>query len=499
MTSQETFVLAIDQGTSGTSASLYNRNGQSVDQVDVPVSSTFPQPGWINQDPYELLDSIRISTQRLLQKTGILPSQIDSLGIANQAEPLLLWDIKTGVPVYPAIGWQCVRSAGYCEQLKKQGYEPEFRARTGMPLHPEWPATKIQWIFEHCPEYKELLSKHQLVFSSLDTWFIYHLTREQLFVTDTTTAARSGLYNINKLDWDPFLIELFGAQDLLLPEVVGSNQFFGKADLGVGEDINWRGSALDQAAALLGQVCLQPGETKITYGTCSALWYNLGDMALQTEDLATSVAWNIDEKVVYAIDGESGTAGAALLWLRDRLGLTSDFSKLASLAEKVKIDHDLIFIPALYGLGAPHWAPNARGAIFGLSSSIGMEHFVKAALEAIAFGIRDVVESIGRIDGASIPDRFIADGGMTANAYLMQFQADILGKTIVVPKNQEGTSAGVAFLAGLGSGFYPSFEYLKRNWIPFKEYKPQMDEISREKSYQKWQKAIRYTIDFASS
>ena len=490
----DSFVLSIDQGTSGTSASLYDSACQRVASVDIPVRSYFPQAGWVEQDPQELLASIKIAFHELVAQAGLQPGQIVSLGMANQGECLLVWDMDSGRPVYNLIGWQCVRSADYCRRLSENGQEDRFRSISGLPLDPEWPATKIPWLLENVPEIRNLLEGGRLAFSQSDSWFMRHLTVEKTFRTDHTTASRSGLYNLETRTWDLDLIRLFQADSLAFPEVRDSASDFGTVDFGEGWLIPWRGNALDQPAALLGQACLDPGDAKVTYGTCAAFWYTHGLSVPRTNAMEASVAWSIDGHPTYALVGEAITGGAAVVWLRKEFKLSRKDSQLAEIARLSQDQDEVIFVPALSGLGAPYREPNVRAAFYGMTAGTGLPHLVRAVLNAVAFGVRDILEAFESGEGRSLRGQLKVDGGMSRNDYLMQFQADILGRKLIVPQNMEGTSSGVAFLAGYASDFYPGPDVLKQSWITERVYEPQMPERNREELYQRWKQVVQHTI-----
>lgn len=491
---KQTYILTIDQGTSGTGASLYDHQGARIASTDVSIRSIYPQPGWVEQDPFELLASIKKAAQDLITQEGLEPGQIDSMGVANQGECLLLWDLNTGKPVYNMIGWQCVRSAKLCEQMIRDGLEEPFRKKTGLPLDPEWPATKMPWAVENIPEIRELFDAGRLAFSQSDSWFMHHLTKEGLLLTDHSTASRSGFYNIQQRDWDESLIELFQGSKLEFPKIIDSSGYFGEVDLGGGWRIPWRGNALDQPAALLGQGCIHPGDAKVTYGTCAGFWYNLGHTLQPTKQMDASVAWQIEDQPSYAVVGEAITAGEAIVWLRNKIKIPWSNAELSEIAQSAKGQDDLIFVSALSGLGAPYWAPQTQGALYGITGGTSLEHLVRAGLEAVAYSVRDLLEACATIEGHVLPDQIKVDGGMTANDYLMQFQADLLGKPILVPSNREGTSNGVAMLAGLSSQYYPHISLLVENWSAEKVFQPQISDDERETRYQRWKEAVHQTI-----
>ena len=492
---QDSLILAVDQGTSGTSATLYSSDVHPIASADVKVKSHYPQPGWVEQDPYDILNSVRHSIQTLLQSENVRPGQIECIGFAHQGESLLLWDLETGRPVHNVISWQCVRSTDICETLIKQGGEADFRYRTGLPIHPEWPATKVAWAVEHLPEIRSLLRARRLAYSQIDAWLMRQLTSQQLFYTDHSMASRSGFYNVRDLAWDETLINLFHAQDLALPRVIASDGHFGDVVLDGGWRIPWRGNLIDQASALLGQACIDPGEAKITYGTCAAFWYNLGGTLPTSKYLDTSVAWVVDDQPTYALVGETTTAASAITWLNEKFRLNWGNSDLSAIAQSVEDPTGLIFIPAFSGLGSPFGAPQVRGTLYGITAGIGPEHLLRAGLNAIAFSVRDMVEALTNNEGHPLATAIKVDGGMAANSYLMQFQADILDKQVLIPTNPEGTSAGIAFLAGLACGLYSRLDDIKAIWQAKHHFKPNLPPVERERRYREWTEAIKSTLN----
>jgi len=492
-------MLAIDQGTSGTSAVLYRVDGQPVAHVDVPVASYYPAPGWVEQNPFEILESIRCAFRSIVQETHLRPGQIACLGMAHQGESLLLWDAETGVPAHNVISWQCVRSAAVCNNLIDQGRGVDFRQRTGLPLLPEWPATKVLWCQENSSHLRHLLNTQRLVYSQIDAWLIYQLTRERRVRTDHSMASRSGFYNIHTLSWDPELIALFRAENLIFPEIVSSDNYFGEVDFGDHWQIAWHANLIDQASSLLGQACVEQGDAKITYGTCAAFWCNTGPRAVFSESITTSVAWMRGDQPTYALVGETTTAGAAIAWLKEKFHPEWHDSELASVAQAAGGYNDLIFVPAFSGLGVPHESPHVRGTVYGLTGGVGSEHLLRAGFEAIAFSVRDVVEALVAREGLQLTGPVKADGGMAANSYLMQFQADILGRQMLVSQNLESTSAGVAFLAGLAHGCHTQIEDVKTQWNAARVFEPNMTYSEREHRYAKWSAAIQHTLAFYSA
>lgn len=496
---KESYILAIDQGTSGTGVFLYSAVGQIVDSVDIPIKSSFPKPGWVEQDPYEILNSIIVATRSIIKRQNLVPGQIQAAGITHQGESLLLWDRETGKPVDQVIVWQDVRSVDFVQELIAHSNEDLFIDLTGMPLDPEWPVTKIPWMLRSLEQAKNLFQQNRLAYSQIDAWLIYQLTQENNYFTDHSMAARSGLYNIQTQSWDDRLIELFKVDRLLLPEIVDSNVMMGTINLGGGWEIPLMSSVLDQAAALYGQACFSQGDAKITYGSCAALWYNLGSSYYSSKKLSTSVAWQVDKKPVFALVGETSAAGIVLSWLKESLKIPWHLNELSEVAESVNESHQLIFVSALNGLGAPHWSPGTMGTVYGITGGTKLEHFVRAGLESVAFGVCDLIEFILREEALELQDAIKVDGGMAANRFLMQFQADVTGKTILVSDNQEGTSRGVAFLAGIACSYYPGRDSLTKIWKTSKEFKPGKYHSLRREKYLCWKKAVNNAIQMYQS
>jgi glycerol kinase len=492
----KTYILAIDQGTSGTSASVVDLEGRFVATSNIAVRSSSPAPGWIEQDPYEILDSVRRSVQTVMQQEHLRSGQIQGVGFANQGESLLLWDRDSGEPIYNLIGWQCTRSLDTCQRFVDAGHTAELFSRTGLRVDPEWPATKIPWVLEHVPQAKELLSKGRLAFSMGDAWLLYQLTKGTCFITDHSTASRSGVYNLQKRTWDDRLLQLFQGEGLILPELVDNAGDFGIIDLGDGSQLPLNGLALDQSAALLGQACVRPGELKVTYGTCASLWCNAGGSPVIAKLLGCSLAWQLHGIPTYAWVGEEDIAASVLHWLRENLGATWTDEELSSAARSAVGEDDLLFVPAMHGLGAPHWRPDVRGVIYGLSTTTSLDHLLRAALQAIAFSVRDMLEALAQEQGISVPSIIMADGGMAANEYLMQFQADILGMDVVIPENLEATSKGVVTLVRLAQGIDTVGDRAQDALRVKQVFHPRLSGDERERLYSRWRRCIGDAMAF---
>ena len=482
-------ILALDQGTSATKGAAFDRKGERVGIERHPVRSLFPSPGWVEQDPGELLSSIQIVAGKLVARIRAMAMEAVGLGMANQAECLLLWDADTGEPVYPLIGWQCSRSADYCDALKQRGLESKFRSLTGLPLTPMWPATKIPWVLDNIPEAARLLRLGRLAFSQSDSWFLYHLTKEHRYATDHSTAARSGLYSLESGCWDEDLLGLFGAKGLLLPSIHDSDDVLGTlaiADM----EIPWRGNALDQSIALIGQACLGQDQAKVTLGTCAGFWMNIGQVYREPRVMDTSVAWQVGGAPTYAIASESIHAGSLITWISEALGLPWKVEQFSSVAAKARPDDGLVVIPALTGLGAPYWDSKVRGTIFGITSATTQADIVRASLEAVAFSVCDILTPLEKLEERRVVGALRVDGGLSRNEFLLKFLADVLDRPIVRPRESETTLLGMAILAGAGAGIYPGIGVANEIWQAHSTYEPHTVRRSAVERYSRWTELV---------
>ena len=444
---QTGYLLAVDQGTSGTMAVLLDTQARLIDSEDIPVALQTPHSGLVEQDPDELVRSIRTAAQRLMARHPDKLAELLGFGLANQGETFLLWDLETGRPVTPAINWQDCRAEALCSRMIDSGEDAWFHERTGLHLSPEWPALKLAWLRKNEPSLAPLWDAGRLAYGQLDAWFLYCLTGGRHYASDHSTACRSGLYNINTLDWDAALLTRFGAQGLALPKLCDNTERFDGVELGIGRRLPWVAGGLDQSMALLGQGCTEPGSAKVTYGTCCAFWFNQGAKPVLDDTLTTSVAWK-SGAAVYAAAAEGGAAGSIITWLHRNFRPDWQIGRLSELAEQS--ESSLLFVPAFAGLGAPYWQPAARGTIFGVTAATAPEHILRAGLDAIAYTVRDILNAMP-------PCRtLVVDGGMCANDYLMRKQANVLGRTLLCPENTEGTVTGVAQLMRLGLGLISS-------------------------------------------
>jgi len=490
------YILAIDQGTTGTTALLVDGSGRVVWQTSQEIEQVYPQPGWVEHDPEELFDSCMAVVDELLEETETDPRQIEAVGIANQRETTLVWDRETGEPVHNAIVWQCRRSAPLCEAMKAQGLETMVRAKTGLPIDAYFSATKLRWLLDAIPNGQRRAESGELAFGTVDSWLLWKLTNGAIHATDTTNAARTMLYDIDELTWDP---ELLGALDIplaLLPEVRPSSGVFGhtSGELFRGQGIPISGMAGDQHAALFGQACFQPGMAKNTYGTGSFVLTNTGANRVQSgSGMISTIAWQIGDEVTYALEGSIFATGSTVQWLRDGLGLIAEASETDALARTVPDNGDVYMVPAFTGLGAPHWDMDARGAILGITRGTNRGHFARAALESMAYQTRDVVDAISKDTRQGVP-LLRVDGGGTASELMMQFQADILGIPIERSAMPETTALGAAYLAGLAVGFWSGLDEIADYWRSDARFEPAMEDAERERLYSGWQRAVLRTL-----
>lgn len=485
------YVMALDQGTTSSRCILFDKKGQIVITTQKEFTQIFPKSGWVEHDPNEIWSSQFSVLTEAMAKMGIEPEEIDSIGITNQRETTIVWDRRNGEPIYNAIVWQCRRTAHMIDELKKDGYEQMFKEKTGLIMDAYFSATKIKWILDHVDGAKEEAQKGNLMFGTVDTWLMYKLTKGKVFATDFTNASRTMLYNIHTLKWDEDILNILQIPNSMLPEVKSSSGIFGYADMGLlGANIPIAGVAGDQQAALFGQCCFEPGEAKNTYGTGCFLLMNTGEKAVESKHgLLTTIAVGIDDKVEYALEGSVFVAGAAIQWLRDELKLIQSAAETERLALSVPDSNGVFVVPAFTGLGAPYWDQYARGAVFGLSRGTKKEHFVRATLESLAYQTYDVIKAMEEDSGITL-ETLKVDGGASANNFIIQFQADLLGTWVDRPEVIETTALGAAYLAGLSTGFYKDKEEIKGNWSISKTFEPNMDDSTKTKLLSGWKKAI---------
>lgn len=484
------YILSIDQGTTGTTVLLVDTLGNIVAQGYREFTQYYPKPGWVAHDPDEIWSVTQQAIADVLCQSGI-KEDIVAIGIANQRETTVVWERKTGNPIYPAIVWQCRRTADICTDLKQQGVEEQVKAKTGLVLDPYFSGTKIAWILDRVEGAREQAERGELAFGTIDTWLLWKLTDGQVHKTDYTNASRTLLFNINTLCWDETLLEVFNVPSAILPEVCPSASLFGEAKNPLLDGISIAGIAGDQQSAMFGQLCLKPGLAKNTYGTGCFLMLNIGSQRVHSESgLLTTLACSLDENPAYALEGSVFVAGAAVQWLRDGLQLIDTAAETEQIASRVSDSGGVFVVPAFTGLGAPYWDAEARGAILGLTRGTTREHIIRATLEAIAFQSADVVTAMLAHAGVTL-ERLRVDGRAVQNNFLMQFQADILGIDVERPGQIETTGLGAAYLAGMATGVWASVEELEAYRKIDCVFPPQITANQRNEKLAGWQNAVR--------
>src|SRR4030043_1847967 len=458
------FILALDQGTTSSRAIIFDHDGLPVASAQKEFKQYFPKPGWVEHDPAEIWSSQAEVAKKAIAKAGLKSSDIASIGITNQRETTVVWNRKTGKPVHKAIVWQDRRTADFCDRLKKEGDALKNQKKTGLIIDAYFSATKVQWILDNVKGARDLAKKGQLAFGTVDSWLIWNLTGGKLHVTDVSNASRTMVFNIHTLKWDSELLKIFDIPSGILPEVRSSSEIYGKTTGIFPESIPVAGIAGDQQAALFGQMCVDPGMVKNTYGTGCFMMMNIGTKPIESKSsLLTTVAWRIGNKTDYALEGSIFIGGAVVQWLRDSLGIIKKSADIEKLAAKVKGSEGVYFVPAFAGLGAPYWNQHARGTITGLTRGSTAAHIARAALESIAFQTHDVLLAMQNDSGIDIRELRV-DGGATVNNNLMQFQADLLQAKVVRPKITETTALGAAYLAGLAVNYWSGLEEIRRQW-----------------------------------
>jgi glycerol kinase len=485
------FVLALDQGTTGSTALLIDPDGAVRARGYAELPQHYPQPGWVEHDPAQIWTTIVQAASQAVASSGVTPAEIAAVGITNQRETTVLWERDSGRPVGNAIVWQCRRTAALCERLKADGVEPELRRKTGLVVDPYFSGTKIRWMLDHDPALRPRAERGELCFGTVDSWLLWQLTGGAVHATDPSNASRTLCYDIHRRAWDEGLCRMLGVPMALLPVVKPSAGVFGETAAGSGlpGGIPVAGIAGDQQAALFGQACVEPGMAKNTYGTgCFAL-LNTGERAVaSTEGLLTTVAWAVEGSTSYALEGAVFIAGAAVQWLRDGLGIITRAAETQPLAESVPDTGGVYLVPAFVGLGAPYWDPYARGTLVGLTRGTTRAHLARAALEAIAYQSRDVLDTMKRESGVPLTTLRV-DGGASANDFLCQFQADVLGVEVLRPSVTETTGLGAAYLAGVGAGLWKSRELASR-WKLERKFTPAMPAATRDAAYAGWRRAV---------
>jgi len=489
------FVMALDQGTTSSRCILFNEKGIIVSSAQKEFKQIYPKAGWVEHDPMELWSTQFSVAVEAMAKIGASGEDIATIGITNQRETTVVWDKRTGIPVYNAIVWQCRRTAETCDELKVKGYDKLIRSKTGLILDAYFSGTKIKWILDNVEGAREKAEQGHLIFGTIDTWLIWNLTKGNVHVTDYSNASRTLLYNIHELKWDDEILEILDIPKSMLPEVKPSSCVYGEASKVLfGNEIPISGVAGDQQAALFGQMCHEEGTAKSTYGTGCFMLMNTGEKAVDSKKgLLTTIAWGVDGKVQYALEGSVFIAGAAIQWLRDEMRMIKDASDTEEYALAVEDTNGVYLVPAFVGLGAPYWDPYARGTIVGLTRGAKKEHFIRATLESLAYQSYDILKAMEEDSGIKLKALRV-DGGACSNNFLMQFQADILDVQVDRPKIIETTALGAAYLAGLAIGYWNSKEDIANNWALSKAFEPAMTENKRENLLLGWHEAVNRSM-----
>ncbi len=494
------YILALDQGTTSSRAIIFNEQGRIIKTAQKEFTQIYPQPGWVEHDAMEIWGTQSGVAREVLETSGVRPEELAAIGITNQRETTVVWDKNTGKPIYNAIVWQSRQTAGICDELKAKGLDDYVRHNTGLVIDAYFSGTKIKWILDNVEGARKKAENGDLLFGTIDTWIIWNLTRGKSHVTDYSNASRTMIFNIKDLEWDEKLLDELGIPKSMLPQVKPSSEIYGYTDSKTfgGAQIPIAGAAGDQQAALFGQACYQPGMAKNTYGTGCFMLMNTGDKMIHSKNgLLTTIAWGIDGKVKYALEGSIFVGGASIQWLRDELRLIHDASDSEYFASKVKDSDGVYVVPAFVGLGAPYWDMYARGTIVGITRGTNKNHIIRATLESIAYQTRDVLESMQ--DDSDIKlKRLKVDGGAAVNNFLMQFQSDILGVPVDRPEVVETTALGAAYLAGLAVGFWSDRDEISKMWAIDRTFNFEMNDEQREKLYGGWEKAVRRSFKWES-
>jgi glycerol kinase len=497
-TSMEKYILSLDQGTTSSRAIIFNKKGEAVYSAQREFTQYFPKSGWVEHDANEIWVSILSVIASCLAESGITAEQIAGIGIANQRETTVVWDKVTGKPIYHAIVWQSRQTSPICDELKKSGHEEMFRQKTGLLIDAYFSGTKIKWILDHIEGARERAERGELLFGTIDTWLIWKLSGGKAHVTDFSNASRTLLYNIHELKWDKELLDVLNIPALMLPEVKPSSEIYAHT-VGYhffGKEVPIAGAAGDQQAALFGQACFKEGMAKNTYGTGCFMLMNTGETAIKSKHgLLTTIAWGLDGKVTYALEGSIFVAGSAIQWLRDGMRMIKAAPETQRYANKVESTEGVYVVPAFVGLGTPYWDSEVRGAVFGLTRGTTKEHFIRATLESLAYQTKDVLSVMEQDSGISLKS-LRADGGAVKNNFLIQFQSDILNVPVERPVVNETTALGAAYLAGLAVGYWKSKDEITAQWQIDQSFEPKMDEKQQKTLYEGWQKAVRAAMTF---
>ena len=492
------YIMALDAGTTSNRCILFDEKGEICSIAQKEFTQYFPKPGWVEHDANEIWSSQLGVAVEAMAKLGIGADDIAAIGITNQRETTIVWDKSTGEPVYNAIVWQCRRTSEYCDTLKDKGLTDKFREKTGLIIDAYFSGTKLKWILDNVDGVRERAEKGELLFGTVETWLIWKLTKGKAHVTDYSNASRTLLFNIKDLTWDKEILEELNIPESMLPEPKPSSYVYGYSDASFfGKEIPISGAAGDQQAALFGQTCFNPGEAKNTYGTGCFMLMNTGETPVYSKNgLVTTIAWGLDGKVNYALEGSIFVAGASIQWLRDELRIIESAADSEYMAKKVKDTNGCYVVPAFTGLGAPYWDQYARGTIVGLSRGVNKYHIIRATLESIGYQVNDVLHAMKADSGIDLAALKV-DGGASANDFLMQFQSDIINAPVKRPSCVETTAMGAAYLAGLAVGYWNSKEDVIKNWAVDKIFSPIMGEDERERKIKGWNKAVKYSFGWA--
>ena len=492
------YMMALDSGTTSNRCILFDRAGRIVSVAQREFTQYFPQPGWVEHDANEIWATLLGVAVEAMQMAGAAAADIAAIGITNQRETTIVWDKATGEPVHHAIVWQCRRTSEYCDELRARGLTARFREKTGLVLDAYFSATKLHWLLENVPGVRERAAKGELLFGTVETWLIWKLTGGRAHVTDYSNASRTMLFNINTLDWDEEILAELNIPRSMLPKPLSSSGLFGTTNPSLlGGEIPITGAAGDQQAALFGQTCFQPGEAKNTYGTGCFLLMNTGEKPVFSQNgLVTTIAWGLGEKVTYALEGSIFVAGAAIQWLRDEMKLIANAAESEAVAQEVADTNGCYVVPAFTGLGAPYWDQYARGAIVGLTRGCNRAHIVRATLDSLTYQTYDVLNAMRADSGIALASLKV-DGGASANNYLMQTQADVIGAPVLRPTCVESTAMGAAYLAGLAVGFWRDQAEIRKIWAVDRTFEPQLDAKSRDARLHGWHRAVQRAFDWA--
>ena len=492
------YIMALDQGTTSCRCILYDKQGRQVSVAQKEFKQIYPHEGWVEHDPMEIWSTQIGVAQEALLKIDATYENIDAIGITNQRETTVVWDKNTGEPVYNAIVWQCRRTSEYCDSLKEKGLSESFRKKTGLLIDPYFSGTKLRWILENVKDARRRAEKGELLFGTIETWLIWKLTEGAVHVTDYSNASRTMMFNIHTLEWDKDILEELDIPENMLPKAVPSSMVYGESSSRIfGGPIKISGAAGDQQAALFGQTCFKEGEAKNTYGTGGFMLVNTGETPVESKNgLITTIAWGIDGKVNYALEGSVFVSGATIQWLRDEVKLIENAAQTEEIARSVPDTAGAYIVPAFTGLGAPYWDPYARGAVLGLTRGVNKNHLVRAALESMAYQTYDLMTSMAEDMGRQL-NTFKVDGGACANDFLLEFQAGLMNMPLYRPECIETTSLGAAYLAGLATGYWENTDDILSNWQIDCIFYPEMDREYREELLDGWHKAVKCTFGWA--